>query len=172
MGDPNTGEIYRGMLRKEGDVPLNEEQAEWLKSLPVQDRMSKLQEMARKLQASGVEMVSESPEPPDPPRFSGVSRPMPLYKSHKEVWALKIKSIETVRPTVEELQRILDSNQESPAFDAAIITPEDDGYAPFGVSGSYMRKHEPKTGGYFVVYKDGYQSYSPAQAFEEGYTRI
>ncbi len=36
----------------------------------------------------------------------------------------------------------------------------------------YMRKHQPKIGGYFVVYKDGYKSFSPAEAFEEGYTRI
>ena len=27
-------------------------------------------------------------------------------------------------------------------------------------------------GGYFVVYKDGYTSYSPAEAFESGYTKI
>jgi hypothetical protein len=30
----------------------------------------------------------------------------------------------------------------------------------------------PQPGGYFVVYKDGYKSFSPAKAFEEGYTRI
>ncbi|KKM25884.1 hypothetical protein LCGC14_1590510 [marine sediment metagenome] len=27
-------------------------------------------------------------------------------------------------------------------------------------------------GGYFVVYVDGYTAYSPAQAFEEGYTKV
>ena len=30
----------------------------------------------------------------------------------------------------------------------------------------------PEVGGYYVVHKDGYKSFSPANAFEEGYTRI
>jgi hypothetical protein len=38
-----------------------------------------------------------------------------------------------------------------------------------GVSPDYIRKHNPQPGGYFVVYDDGYQSFSPAEAFEEGY---
>jgi hypothetical protein len=33
-------------------------------------------------------------------------------------------------------------------------------------------KHKPEVGGYYVVYEDGYASYSPARAFEDGYTRI
>lgn len=33
-------------------------------------------------------------------------------------------------------------------------------------------KHTPHVGGYFVLYEDGYQSFSPAKAFEEGYTRF
>jgi hypothetical protein len=40
------------------------------------------------------------------------------------------------------------------------------------VSVEWIEKHEPEVGGYYVVYKDGYASYSPAEAFEEGYTRI
>lgn len=35
-----------------------------------------------------------------------------------------------------------------------------------------MRKHKPEVGGYYVVYKDGYKSFSPAAAFDEGYTLI
>lgn len=38
------------------------------------------------------------------------------------------------------------------------------------VSADYCRKHNPQAGGYFVVYEDGYQSFSPADAFEAGYT--
>jgi hypothetical protein len=30
----------------------------------------------------------------------------------------------------------------------------------------------PQVGDYFVQYDDGYQSWSPAKAFEEGYTRL
>lgn len=75
---------------------------------------------------------------------------MPKYKSHKEVWALKIRSI------------VLDESG------SALIAPEDDGYDKFEVSKEYMDKHNPKAGGYYVVYKDGYKSFSPAKAFEEG----
>lgn len=81
-----------------------------------------------------------------------VSRPLPRYKSHKEVEALKIKRIEIVR------------------FPGATLIPEDDAYAPICVSESYLQKHNPQPGGYYVRYSDGYESFSPAQAFEEGYS--
>ena len=90
-----------------------------------------------------------------------VSVEMPKYRSHKEVWALKIKSI--VRDGEGE-------NRESDG--SAIITPEEEGYTPFRVEGDYLHKHKPQVGGYYVVYKDGYKSFSPAEAFEEGNTRI
>jgi len=35
----------------------------------------------------------------------------------------------------------------------------------------WLNKHSPEVGGYFVKYKDGYLSYSPAKAFEEGYSK-
>lgn len=40
------------------------------------------------------------------------------------------------------------------------------------VTSDWVTKHRPCPSGYFVVYDDGYQSFSPAEAFEEGYTRI
>ncbi len=40
------------------------------------------------------------------------------------------------------------------------------------VPASYMSQHAPEIGGWFVVYEDGYQSYSPAKAFEVSYTLI
>ncbi len=43
---------------------------------------------------------------------------------------------------------------------------------PIDVSGAWMAKHEPQVGGYYVVYEDGYTSFSPADAFEKGYTKI
>lgn len=30
----------------------------------------------------------------------------------------------------------------------------------------------PKTGDYIVIYEDGYKSWSPAKAFEDGYARV
>lgn len=35
---------------------------------------------------------------------------------------------------------------------------------------AWITKHKPEVGGYLVVYEDGYKSYSPAKAFEEGYS--
>ena len=95
----------------------------------------------------------------DPHIGAGASAEMPRYRCHKEVWALKIADIgyhgDSVHGTT-----------------GARITPADNGHEPFEVSGEYMRKHNPHTGGYYVVYSDGYTSFSPATAFEEGYTRI
>lgn len=49
---------------------------------------------------------------------------------------------------------------------------DEDGYAPISVDWDWYYKHKPHPGGYYVVYADGYKSYSPAKAFEDGYTRI
>ena len=40
------------------------------------------------------------------------------------------------------------------------------------VSRQYAVKHDPRAGGYFVVYEDGYESWSPAGVFEAGYSLI
>ena len=85
------------------------------------------------------------------------SREMPKYVCHKKVWALKIAEI--TEPT--------DATGTS-----RTIIPADEGYGPFVVDGAYMAKHKPEVGGYYVVYDDGYKSYSPAAAFESGYSLI
>lgn len=89
---------------------------------------------------------------------------MPRYRCHKEVWALKIAAIVYDREVAAKTNRETDGS--------AIIHPGDIGYAPFRVNCEYLRKHKPEVGGYYVVYKDGYESFSPAAAFEDGYTRI
>lgn len=91
-----------------------------------------------------------------------VEREMPKYKSHKEIWALKIKDI------IFDHELAKKENRENDG--SAIITPEEEGYAPFKVDSAYCRRHNPKTGGYYVVYNDGYKSWSPANAFEKGNT--
>lgn len=40
------------------------------------------------------------------------------------------------------------------------------------VDDEWLSKHHAVVGGYFVVYDDGYTSYSPAKIFEEGYTQV
>ena len=77
--------------------------------------------------------------------------PMPLYQCHKKVRALKIMAVN------HPLKRIV---------------PNEPGFKSFTVSQEYLDRHRPQAGGYFVQYEDGYVSYSPAKAFEEGYTRI
>lgn len=81
------------------------------------------------------------------------SRELPRYRSHKVVHALRIKNV------------IIDTT-------GATIVPLEDGYPPFSVPLDYIAKHHPRLGGYFVQYADGYQSYSPAEAFESGYTLL
>ena len=82
-----------------------------------------------------------------------VTRPMPRYKSHKEVHALKIVRVENTT-------------------EGGTLYPEDRSYDKIQVDFPYMAKHNPFEGGYYVVYKDGYKSFSPAEAFEDGYTRV
>lgn len=89
---------------------------------------------------------------------------MPKYKCHKEVRALKIAAIEL------DLDKAQAENRETDG--SAIITPADEGYAPFRVAHEYVHKHKPEVGGYYVVYADGYKSFSPAKAFEDGYARV
>lgn len=80
---------------------------------------------------------------------------LPRYKSHKEVWALKIKKLEESLPSGD-----------------CMFHPEDGSFEPIFLPKEYMEKHKPEVGGYYVVYKDGYKSFSPAEAFEEGYTKV
>ena len=85
---------------------------------------------------------------------------MPRYRSHKEVWALKIKAV--VDPT--EPGNETDGSR--------ILEFWDRRYAPMRVNHEYVRKHSPQAGGYYVVYPDGYKSWSPAEAFEDGYSLV
>lgn len=91
--------------------------------------------------------------------MEGAGIQLPKYRSHKEVWALKIKHVWT---TSLVLTGIVGCELEF----------EDDRYARLQVGAEYAAKHGPQAGGYYVVYEDGYKSFSPAEAFESGYTRI
>lgn len=90
-----------------------------------------------------------------------VSMEMPKYKCIKDVWALKIKSIVFDSDLASETGRETNGT--------ATFTPEDERYAPIELSAEFVHKHNPVAGGYYVVYKDGYKSFSPASAFEDGY---
>ena len=53
-----------------------------------------------------------------------------------------------------------------------IFQPAEEGYDKVPMSPEYVAKHKPEVGGYYVVYEDGYKSFSPAGAFESGYTPL
>jgi len=84
---------------------------------------------------------------------------LPRYQCHKIVHALKIQSV-------------LSDGSDNSHDGRALITPAEYPYAPFEVERAWIEKHAPVAGGYYVVYKDGYTSFSPAKAFEDSYTRI
>lgn len=75
------------------------------------------------------------------------------YQCHKKVKAVKIGDVVFLK-------------------DSVVILPKDQEEYAFKVSLEYYEKHKPEVGGYYVVYEDGYESYSPAKAFEKGYTKI
>jgi hypothetical protein len=80
---------------------------------------------------------------------------LPVYQCHKVVKAAKILSVRLQGEPESVLELDLAPGRASVVVDAA-----------------FMLKHSPKVGGYFVIYEDGYQSWSPAEAFEAGYSRI
>lgn len=83
---------------------------------------------------------------------------MPLYQCHKKVSALKI--VEVI------------PSKEIPEGYSATILMFEQPFEPIKLDIDYVKKHNPQVGGYYVVYEDGYTSYSPAVPFESGYTRI
>jgi hypothetical protein len=112
---------------------------------------------------------------------------LPRWKCHKEVNAVKIAAIVfaplprfsgaickgsfTLGTACGACERCTYETKHGTGNNA-VITPEGAEFPSFTVDAEYIRKHKPLVGGYFVLYADGYESFSPAAAFEEGYTRI
>lgn len=82
------------------------------------------------------------------------TKAMPQYQCHKKVWALQIGEIKPL------------------AEGGAIFTPTDKRYAAISLPQDFIDRHNPQTGGYYVVYENGYSSFSPQEPFEKGYTLI
>ncbi len=81
---------------------------------------------------------------------------MPRYKCYKIVHALKLVGA-TVQPD-----------------GSVIIQPADESYASFLADAEFGERFKgtDEDAGYYVVYEDGYVSWSPTKAFEEGYTEL
>jgi len=71
---------------------------------------------------------------------------LPLWQCHKQVRASKIMAVDEIAQELELEHGSVDLNNTG-----------------------YFEKHDPKVGGYYVRYEDGYESWSPAEAFESGY---
>lgn len=80
------------------------------------------------------------------------------WKCHKIVKAGKVLPVQ-----------ILDDEGEG----TSLVMVEDCNGSPYSVSiaTSAFARGTPKAGDYIVIYEDGYKSWSPAKAFEDGYTR-
>jgi len=91
------------------------------------------------------------------------SMEMPRYVSHKKVWALQIASIN-------EISVIGESEEGISGHTELLLTLVDNRYAP--IQKDCSDRPQPSAGWYYVVYPDGYFSFSPADAFEGGYTLV
>jgi hypothetical protein len=81
---------------------------------------------------------------------------LPKYKCHKVVRAAKITEIE--------------SHESDGTGSHTMIFGEISG-SKF-MTDEWKDRFKPEVGGYFVMYEDGYTSFSPAEAFESGYTKM
>jgi hypothetical protein len=79
---------------------------------------------------------------------------MDKYKCHKIVEAAKIHSIETF------------------SDGSILVNLVNIGGGALSFGADWAKKSGVSPGGYIVRYADGYTSFSPAKAFEEGYTKI
>lgn len=82
------------------------------------------------------------------------AKEMPKFRCHKTVWALKLAKVTVLS-------------------DAIILYPDDVTFGPIEKQLEW-RARVPETDdpGYYVVYDNGYSSWSPTHVFEAGYDRI
>lgn len=83
---------------------------------------------------------------------------LPQYQSHKRVWAAPIA----------EPAMLTITGKGQPQVTVLV----GDERKPIDVPGDIFARGEPSPGDYLVVYPDGYKSWSPKGAFEEGYIRV
>lgn len=81
--------------------------------------------------------------------MDGIASEMPRYRSHKIIHALEIKAVVGRR--------------------LSFVEP---GFADVEAEIAMFSRYTPIPGDRYVVYPDGYKSFSPKKAFEDGYTRV
>ena len=83
------------------------------------------------------------------------TKPLPKYKCHKIVGALKIREVRRSIPNRWSWE----------------LHFEDPDYPMLEMPAAWIDKHRPTAGGYLVQYSDEYVSFSPGAEFEKGYAR-
>lgn len=83
---------------------------------------------------------------------------LPLYQCHKKARAAKITEIES-------------HERDGQGQGSHTMVFGEIGGSKF-LTDEWKDRFRPEVGGYYVVYDDGYASFSPAKAFEDGYSRI
>lgn len=91
---------------------------------------------------------------------------MKRYRCHKVVQAAKINEIVSVRDLQDRQQA------ERPYVSVTDFWLDLGEGCGVSVSSQWVHEKRAKSGGYYVIYDDGYESFSPAKAFEDGYTVI
>ena len=81
---------------------------------------------------------------------------IPRYQCHKKVRAFKVNRVEW---RADGAAFLVGKNKKGQSI-KELVSPD------------YMKKHLPAAGGYYVQYNDNYASWSPTEAFEEGYSLI
>ena len=88
--------------------------------------------------------------------MDNASMELPKYQCHKVVHAAKITEIQ---------------EHESDGTGSRTMIFGEVGGSKF-LTDAWRERFEPEVGGYYVVYEGGYESWSPKEAFEDGYTKI
>jgi hypothetical protein len=87
-----------------------------------------------------------------------MTKEMPVYISHKKVRALEIRSIGAYRA----------SATDKDGLEREIVFA-DPGFPRIWVPSDMFVRYTPMPGDYYVLYEDGYASFSPRKAFLDGY---
>jgi hypothetical protein len=96
-------------------------------------------------------MTDDNIETCDPAKFD-VNKDVPLYKSHKTVRALEIMSCVPL------------------TSGGCVISFFGDRFPSQTCGAEMFARYQPVCGDFYVIYEDGYRSFSPRKAFLEGYT--
>lgn len=98
-------------------------------------------------------MTDDNIETCDPTKID-VNKDVPVYRSHKHVRALEIMSC-------------------APLVGGGCVICFFGGRFPSQTCGAEMfSRYQPVTGDFYVIYEDGYRSFSPRKAFLDGYTLV